>query len=129
MFLEMKLKRHKKNPILTPRGDDWEALAVFNCGVIKKGNKIHVLYRAVGEYVNYVSRLGYAVFDEELNLLHRSERPVFDPDVRLWEMSIEDPRLVEIEGRIYMTYVTTPTPAPPFAVSYTHLTLPTTERV
>ncbi len=112
----MKLKRHKKNPILTPRGDDWEALAVFNCGVIKKENKIHVLYRAVGEYVNYVSRLGYAVFDEELNLLYRSEKPVFNPDVKLWEMSIEDPRLVEVEGKIYMTYVTTPTPAPPFAI-------------
>ncbi len=112
----MKLRRHKKNPILTPRGDDWESLAVFNCGVIKKGNKIHVLYRAVGEYVNYVSRLGYAVFDEELNLLERYEKPVFNPDVKLWEMSIEDPRLVEIEGKIYMTYVTTPTPAPPFAI-------------
>jgi len=110
------LRRHRRNPILEPRGDDWESLAVFNCAALKIGNEIHVLYRAIGEYVNYVSRLGHAVFDEDLNLLYRSEKPVFGPDVRLWEMSIEDPRLVEIGGRVYMTYVTTPTPAPPFAV-------------
>ncbi len=72
-----------------------------------------MLYRAVGEYVNYVSRLGHAIFDEDLNLIYRSDSPVFGPDVKLWEMSIEDPRLVEIEGKIYVTYVTTPTPPHP----------------
>ena len=112
----MKLRRYSRNPILKPRGEDWEALAVFNCGAVKVGDKIHVLYRAVGDYVTYASRLGYAVFDEELNLLERPCDPAFSPDVRFWEMSIEDPRLVELEGEIYVTYVTTPTPAPPFAI-------------
>lgn len=112
----MKLRRHKGNPVLRPRGDDWEALAVFNCGAVKVGDRIHVLYRAVGDYVTYASRLGYAVFDEGLNLLERPRDPAFSPDVRFWEMSIEDPRLVNLEGEIYVTYVTTPTPAPPLAI-------------
>jgi len=114
----MKLRRSGRNPILKPRGDDWEALAVFNCAAIERGSRIYLLYRAVGEYREYVSRLGYAVLDRELNLVERSSEPVFGPDVRLWELSIEDPRLVEVEeeGEVYMTYVTTPTPAPPAAV-------------
>jgi len=112
----MKLRRHEGNPIIEPRGDDWEAVATFNCAALYKDGKIHVLYRAVGDYVRYASHQGYAVFDESLNLLERREEPIFGPNIKLWEMSIEDARLNEIEGEVYMTYVVTPTPAPPGAV-------------
>ena len=113
----MKLKRYEGNPIIEPRGDGWEAVATFNCAAIYKDGKIHVLYRAVGDYDHYAASLGYAVFDENLNLLERpEEEPIFGPDIELWEMSIEDPRLTEVEGELYMTYVVTPTPYPPGAV-------------
>ena len=112
----MRLKRYSGNPIIKPRGGDWESVATFNCAALYKDGKIHVLYRAVGDYVHYVSHLGYAVFDEKLRLLERPEEPVFGPDLRLWEMSIEDARLTEIEDVVYMTYVITPTPSPPGAV-------------
>ena len=114
----MKLTRYEGNPIIAPRGDDWEAVATFNCAAFHRDGRIHVLYRAVGDYVRYASRLGYAVFDEYLNLLVRPEEPVFGPDVRLWEMSVEDPRVTEVEGQIYLSYVVTPTPAPPGAVRF-----------
>jgi len=110
------LVRYKGNPVIEPRGEDWEAVATFNPAALHVDGKIHVLYRAVGDYVRYSSSLGYAVFEEDLRLLERPEEPVFGPDIRLWEMSIEDPRLTEIEGEIYMTYVVTPTPSPPGAV-------------
>jgi len=112
----MKLRRYEGNPIIKPRGDDWESVATFNCAALYKDGKIHVFYRAVGDYVRYASYQGYAVFDKNLNLLERPEEPVFGPDIRLWEMSIEDARLTEIEGEVYMTYVVTPTPSPPGAV-------------
>jgi predicted GH43/DUF377 family glycosyl hydrolase len=64
--IEMKLKRYEGNPIIKPRGDDWEAVATFNCAALYKDGKIHVLYRAVGDYVHYTSHLGHAVFDENL---------------------------------------------------------------
>jgi len=116
MGMEMKLARYEGNPILQPRGYGWESVAVFNPTAIHKGGKIHLLYRAVGDYADYASQVGYAAFDEELRLLSRSEEPVFGPDQRLWEVSVEDPRLTEIEGELYMTYVVTPTPSPPGAV-------------
>ena len=115
-IVSIKLRRSKKNPILTPHGDDWESLAVFNCGALKLGDKIHLLYRAVGDYVKYASSLGHAVLDEELNVIERSDIPVFGPDLKFWELSIEDPRITRIGDEIYVTYVATITPAPPWAI-------------
>ncbi len=110
------LIRHERNPILEPRGFDWEGAAVFNPAAIYIDGKIHLLYRAVWDYWNYASSLGHAIFDENLNLLERSPEPVFGPDMRIWENSVEDARLVEIEGELFMTYVITPTPFPPGGV-------------
>jgi len=112
----MKLQRYTGNPILEPRGGDWESIEVFNPAAVCVDGQIHLLYRAVGEYVHYVSRLGHAVFDESLNLMERENKPCFLPDLELWEMSVEDARLTLLEGRLYVTYVITPTPCPPSAV-------------
>ncbi len=112
----MRLERYEGNPIIEPRGGDWEQIATFNCAALHRDGLIHVLYRAVGDYVRYAAHLGYAVFDENLNLLERPEEPIFGPDLKLWEISIEDPRLTEVEGEVYLTYVITPTPSPPGAV-------------
>ena len=112
----MRLRRHEANPVLQPRGDDWESLEVYNPAVAQIDNEIHLLYRATGEYVEYVSRLGHAVFDENLHLVERSDEPCFVPDPTLWERSVEDARLTALEGRLYMTYVITPTPCPPSSV-------------
>lgn len=112
----MKLERHKANPILEPRGDGWESLEAYNPAAIHMDGKIHLLYRATGEFVQYISRLGHAVFDEDLNLIERSDEPCFTPELELWERSVEDARLTALEGRLYMTYVITPTPCPPSSV-------------
>ncbi len=109
----MRMERYEGNPIIRPQGDEWESVATFNPAALYKDGKIHVFYRAVGDYVYYASRQGYAVFDESLNLLERGEEPVFGLDLDLWETSIEDARLTEIGGEVYMTYVIIHTPAPP----------------
>ena len=106
----MKLKRFKNNPIIAPRGDDWEACATFNPAAIYKDGKIHLLYRAVGDYLKYAANLGYAIFDENLNLIKRFDKPILKPDIKVWEFSIENPRICEIEGELFLTYVVTPTP-------------------
>ena len=114
----MELKRFAGNPILEPRGDDWESIAVFNPSAVYKDGKIHIYYRAVGDYFPYTSRLGYAIFDEDLNLVERQSEPVMIPDAKMWERSLEDPRVTEIDGDFYLTYVATPTPSPPGAVRH-----------
>ncbi len=112
----MKLERLEKNPILQPRGDDWESLAVFNGGAVLKDGNIHLFYRAIGEYTNYISNIGHAVFGPDLKLIERSSEPCFKPDFSFWEKSVEDVRITPLDGKYYMTYVATITPCPPAGV-------------
>lgn len=100
----MKLKRHKQNPLLEPiQGSKWESGAVFNCGTVYKNGQIHMLYRAIGEYDNYISRLGYAVSKDGVNF-KRNNKPIFEPIEIYEKWACEDPRITEIDGRFLITY-------------------------
>ena len=50
--------RYKDNPILSPNENYWESKYVFNSAMVELGDKVHYIYRAMGE--DMVSRLGYA---------------------------------------------------------------------
>lgn len=108
----VKLKRYEKNPILKPQKENpWESQAVFNPGAIYKNGKVHLLYRAIGEYENYISRLGYAISIDGFNFKRMSAKPVLEPNEKYGKWAIEDPRIFELEGKIYITYVVLTKPA------------------
>jgi len=108
----MKLKKYKDNPILQPlRENSWESGAVFNPGSLYKNGKVHLLYRAVGEYKNYISCIGYATSLDGFNFTRESVCPVLEPQAEYNEWGIEDPRIVELEGKVYITYVSFSKPA------------------
>lgn len=103
------VKRFAKNPILTPRkGKAWEAGGVFNPGVIDIQGTAHILYRAVTTE-NY-SVLGYASSLDGLSIKTRDADPVYLPRAPFEGLGMdknagcEDPRLIELEKTIYMTY-------------------------
>src|SRR5919197_5284075 len=99
------LERHKKNPILLPNKFNWwESKAVFNCAVLLDGNRIHMLYRAIGEYEKYISRIGYASSTDGYHFSRRKEIS-FSPEEEYEKYGIEDPRLVEIDHLAYVSYV------------------------
>jgi beta-1,2-mannobiose phosphorylase / 1,2-beta-oligomannan phosphorylase len=122
------LKRSRKNPIMGPiEGSYWESEAVFNPGAVLSGGRVHLFYRALG--ADGVSRIGYVSSRDGTNFDNRCRHPVFMPEIiastasrhpytspaRLeynrtayasgggWGGS-EDPRVVKIDGRIYMTF-------------------------
>lgn len=116
----LSLRRSLHNPILKPGKHSWMAEAVLNPAALVLGNRTHLLYRAIG--MDGVSRLGYAsspdgiVFDERLpypvyvaqkprNLPGhvRKYSPVLYPSGGSWG-GCEDPRMVSIEGRVYVTF-------------------------
>lgn len=98
----MRLKRFLKNPILRPkRENDWESKLVFNPATLYKNGLFHLLYRAVGE--DNISRIGYAVSSNGYEFF-RLDKPVFTPMGILESKGCEDPRLVSLEGKLYMTY-------------------------
>ncbi len=98
----MRLKRFLKNPILRPkRENDWESKLVFNPAALYDNGLFHLLYRAVGE--DNISRIGYAVSSNGYEFF-RLDKPVFTPMGILESKGCEDPRLVSLEGKFYMTY-------------------------
>src|SRR5919199_4798110 len=99
------LERYKKNPILVPNNVNWwESKAVFNCGILFNCDKIHMLYRAIGEYEKYISRSGYASSIDGYNF-DRSNETALSPHEEYEKYGIEDPRIVEIDHQIYVSYV------------------------
>jgi predicted GH43/DUF377 family glycosyl hydrolase len=99
------LQRYEKNPILIPNEANWwESKAVFNCAILHYENKFHMLYRAIGEYDRYVSRIGYASSTDGYSFA-RSNHIALEPTQDYEEYGIEDPRLVEIDHQVYITYV------------------------
>jgi beta-1,2-mannobiose phosphorylase / 1,2-beta-oligomannan phosphorylase len=129
LHLEKRIKRFKKflllhrsahNPIMRPGTTPWTAEAVMNPAAAVIGNRTHLIYRAIGS--DGVSRLGYASspdgikFDQRLpypayvaqkprSLPGHVQRysPVLYPSGGSWG-GCEDPRMVLIEGRVYVTF-------------------------
>jgi predicted GH43/DUF377 family glycosyl hydrolase len=106
-----KLRRISEKPILTPIAEhEWEREAVLNCGVVYHGELFHMVYRAsdrpFGDFTKkYVTRFGYGVSRDGVNFT-RLDKPVFE-DEALWaEWGVEDPRIVRMDDRFYVTYST-----------------------
>ncbi len=114
------LAKSLRNPILKPGTHPWAAEAVLNPAAAVSGGRTHLIYRAIG--MDGVSRLGYAsspdgiTFDKRLpypvyvarnphNLAVHLRRysPVMYPSGGSWG-GCEDPRMVVIEGRVYVTF-------------------------
>lgn len=100
----MRLKRHPVGPILKPNPlNEWEALNVFNCGVVHHNELFHMFYRAQG--VDYVSCIGYAVSRDGVRF-NRLQQPLLSPQDEWETRGVEDPRVTYLsdEGRFVMAY-------------------------
>ena len=115
------LKKLKNNPILRPIVNHfWESKFVFNPATVWEDEKVHLVYRAMGE--NDVSVLGYASSKDGINIDERLKEPIYVP-TQPFESNpqapqtsfagymsgggcggCEDPRLTKIDNRFYMTY-------------------------
>lgn len=116
------LTKFSGNPIITPQEEnDWESIGTFNPAAIYGNGKVHLVYRAVGK--NGVSTLGYASSKNGFDIDLRLPDPIYFPReefegamakaANYCEFAVsggswggcEDPKLTEIEDKIYMTYV------------------------
>ncbi len=105
-----KFQRFKNNPILEPTNrNNWEAKAVFNPTAIKLNNEVHIIYRAMSK--NDISVLAYARSRNTLNIDERLPYPIYIPREKFEKgpnpnsaSGCEDPRIVKIDNRLYLTY-------------------------
>jgi predicted GH43/DUF377 family glycosyl hydrolase len=111
------LVKHDENPIILPnRENGWEAWQTFNPGVILLDDKIHFLYRAIGE--DGISRLGYAVSSDGFHIDDRLSHPVYEHKTKDRTYTLysyfsggswggaEDPRIVRVDNEetVYVIY-------------------------
>lgn len=111
-----KLTRVKDEPILKPIAENqWEAAAVFNCGITYHNGLVHMLYRSADrdfsvldcqqpkESLKFTSSIGYAVSTDGVNF-KRLDKPVFVGDVPQETWGCEDPRISKLGDTFYMLY-------------------------
>jgi len=118
------IKKSETNPIIKPDGrHKWESCGTFNATAVDINDKVYILYRAVGD--NGSSVIGYATSNDGINIDERLPYPVYNPtgyfEVRVDNIDqptfsytsggrfscwggCEDPRIVKIEGKLYMIY-------------------------
>ncbi len=117
-------KRFSGNPIISPRpGFAWEAGGTLNPAAINLNGKTHIIYRAASP--KNVSVLGYAVSSDGFNIDERLNEPVYLPRADFESkpgtdsnFGCEDPRIVVIGDKLYMTYTGYNCVTPRVAVTY-----------
>ncbi len=125
--------KSEQNPIFGPGKNSWEIDSAFNpTALVAKDNKVHILYRAIGDQP--LSVLGCAISSNGIHVDKKLDEPIYIPRVefegakikinpkksvkfmsggRCWNSNgysggsggVEDARIVEIEDRYYLTYV------------------------
>lgn len=122
IFKKKKIKvagfiRSEENPIILPNpSNGWETWQTFNPGVIRIEDKIHFIYRAIGD--DGISRLGYAASQDGISIDERLPYPIYEHKLNHSVFNYhsfasggsfggaEDPRIVQVaeENKLYMTY-------------------------
>ncbi len=103
----MKITRYPGNPIVIPGGQSWRAVATFNPGVVLDDDgTFHMLERACSSLAPLKCQLGLLSSQDGFHFQHAVKWPVFTPEqLGTPRGTIEDPRVVKIDGTFYMTYV------------------------
>ncbi len=106
------LQRYKENPILKPNlKNRWESAAIFNPAVCLKDGKVHLFPRVIGKDKDYISRIGHYISDDGIHFEPVFAGPIFGPEKQYDQWACEDPRVTEINGTYYFTYVALSKPA------------------
>ncbi len=79
----------------------FEARGVLNPACIKVDDIVHMFYRAMS--MSGISSIGYCQLKNN-KVIKRLDRPVLFPEYEYEKKGVEDPRIVFIENKYYMTY-------------------------
>lgn len=96
------LKVKKEGIILQPTKRAFESKGVFNPACIRKGKYVHMFYRAWDQ--NERSTIGYCKLEGPLKVVERYKKPFMYSESQK-EYSLEDPRIVLLDGIYYLTYI------------------------
>lgn len=102
------VRRSHHNPIVVPdKNHYWEAFAVFNMSVIKKGKTFYGVYRAISapDRLRKPEQVSIIGIGESVNIANFENRVPFIVPEEEWEQyGCEDPRITYFEGEYYIFY-------------------------
>ena len=105
----MKITRAKENPIVVPGLHDYRRVSVFNPGVIYDNGEFLMYERAAGSLRPFKTSIGLLRSKDGINFTVESDKPIFTGDVLGFpDGSVEDARVVKIDGLFYMCYALQP---------------------
>lgn len=93
----------KHGVILKPTNLPFENLSVLNPATYQDGDEVHFFYRAVDK--KHQSVIGYAKLSGPLKVVERWDKPIIEREHDYESKGVEDPRIVKIEDKFYLTYV------------------------
>lgn len=102
--------RHAANPIVTPGRYDWRAAVCFNPAVILDDDgRFYMWERAAGRLRPFHCCIGLLASDDGVHFEHVRDEPVFTPEMAgSRHGSVQDPRVVKLDGAYYMTFAFRP---------------------
>ena len=92
----------KEGVLLTKTDLEFENEGILNPAVIRDGDSVHLLYRAVRKGNH--SSIGYCRLDGPLTVAERWNKPFMVPEFEYESQGVEDARIVKIEDLYYLTY-------------------------
>ena len=105
----MKIQRCSSNPIITPGKFSWRKATVFNPAAIIENDKFYLYERTGGNLRPFKCYIGLMSSDDGIHFSHVTPEPVITPDMFGFPYgSVQDPRIVKIDGLFYLTYALRP---------------------
>lgn len=102
-------ERCPENPIVVPGLYEWRMATVFNPGVLYDEGRFYLYERTAGGLRPFHCYIGLLESDDGVHFCHVTDQPVFTPEMAGSTYgSVQDPRVVAIEGTYYMTYAFRP---------------------
>lgn len=93
----------KEGALLTITDHEFENEGVLNPAVVREGDNVHLLYRAVRK--GNFSSIGYAKLEGPLKVVDRMISPLLSPEYDYEKHGMEDPRIVKIDDTYYLSYI------------------------
>ncbi len=101
--------RHPANPIIRPGDLPWRRAVTFNPGVIRENNRFYCFERAAGGLRPFHCQIGLLTSEDGVHFTQHGSEPVFTPAMAGSEYgSVQDPRVVKLEGRFYLSFAFRP---------------------
>lgn len=101
--------RHPSNPIVRPGGPAWRRATVFNPGVLHEDGRFFLYERAAGGLRPFICSVGLLESEDGVHFAQVGSEPVFTPSmIGSPHGSVQDPRVVRIDGLLTMTFAFRP---------------------